>query len=34
MEKKDKYTDIPKNYQDFVLIQTPHAMTKKMFYIF
>lgn len=25
MDNKDKYADIPKNYQDFRLVQTPHA---------
>ena len=24
-KKNDKYSDIPKNYQDFVLVQNPHA---------
>lgn len=25
---KDNYTDIPKNYQKFVLVQSPHAISK------
>lgn len=25
---KDNYTDIPKNYQKFVLVQSPHVISK------